>query len=478
MDTLVDLLASFPHHRDKRLVWTPDESLSYAEAYDAALALAGHLRGLGLGRGDEVLITLHNGSAFPIALLGVAAAGCTAILADRESGGQVLAGAGGTTPTARIHDHAGEARLELNGPAGYSSALHQLLKVPARASDLPLPSGADTAAILYTSGSSGAVRGVAKTHANLMVEIADLADILASPGDRFLSVLPWSYIYGLLHHLLLPMYVGGVAYHLRSYTPYDLVETVVRHEIDLFVGVPALYRVISALSLPVRGTGLSWAVSSGAPLEGATAAKIGARLGWPLVEFYGSTESGGISFNPDKLTHGDSVGHPMPHIEVRGLTRGQQPGVLEVRGPTVSEWACEGARRIHLTDGDGWYATNDTGHIDGDGRLHLLGRTGRLIKVAGKRVSLDSIEAALLAIPGVMDAAVSARLDRVHGEVAIADVVPAPGSGLSLERLMGDCQRRLPPHQRPREVRLCDGIQRRRNSKGPITAAGTEALET
>jgi malonyl-CoA/methylmalonyl-CoA synthetase len=227
--------------------------------------------------------------------------------------------------------------------------------------------------------------------------------------------------------------------------------------------------LISALSLPLRGRGLSWAVSSGAPLDATTAHKIDERLGWRLVEFYGSTESGGISFNPDKLNHSGSVGHQMPHIEVKGLSGAEQAGVLEVRGPTVSDWAYEGGGRIRLTGQAGWYPTNDAGYIDGDGRLYLLGRTVRLIKVAGKRVSLDSIEAALLSMPGVMDAAVSARVDRIHGEVPVAEVVPTPDSGLSLEALLQECQRRLPPHKRPREIRLRERIQRRRISKGPVT---------
>jgi acyl-coenzyme A synthetase/AMP-(fatty) acid ligase len=479
MDTLVDLLGSFPRHGNKPLFWAPGEILSYADAHQGALALAGYLRANGLGPGDEVLITLGNGSAFPIALLGVAAAGCSVILADRDSSGQVLGGGGAKRPAAHVHDYAGAARVELGSAPGASAPLPRL---PASGSgapgSLPPREPGDLACILYTSGSSGMGRGVLKTHANLMVELADLADILARPGDRFLSVLPWSYIYGLLHHLLLPMYVGGTACHLRGYTPAELLDTVARQDVDVFVGVPALYRVLAGVPGTLRRDDLSWAVSSGAPLDATTAARIYKRLGWRVVEFYGSTESGGISFNPDKQSHGDSVGQAMPHIQIRGLPRHQGVGVLEVRGPTVSDWAHEGTGKIRLTDAEGWYATNDTGSLDSRGRLRLTGRVGRLIKVAGKRVSLDGIEAALLSLPGVMDATVSARYDRLHGEVPVADVVPAPGSGLSSEGLLRNCKLLLPAHQRPRQIRLCRLIKRRRVSKAPLAAAPeTEPLD-
>ncbi len=471
METLNDLLASFPKHADKLLFRGAHQSLSYTDAHQRALALAASLRGLGMSLGDTVLLTLENSSAFPVALLGVVAAGCTVILGDRETGAQLLAGVGGRIPTAHIHDHDGEPCLKLTDSGKPSLPLEQLPRGASGVHSLPPPAADRAAVVVYTSASSGVARGVVKTHANLMVEVADLARILARRGDRFLSVLPWSYIYGLLHHLLVPMFVGGTAWYLRQYTPRDIVQAVAQGQVDLFIGVPALYRVLAGLPAPLVPGNLTWAVSSGAPLDDATALRIGERLGWPLVEFYGSTESGGISFNPDKLSYSSSVGHPMPHIEVRGPTGSGGSGVLEVRGPTVSDWAYEGSDEVRLTDDRGWYRTNDTGHIDSDGRLYLQGRLDRLIKVAGRRVSLDSIEAALLALPGVVDAAVGVRIDRIHGEVPVADVVFTPGSDWSVETLMQACRNSLPPHKRPRQIVLCRRIDRKRVGKAAVAIA-------
>ena len=126
MDTLVDLLTSLPYHADKPLIWISGEYVSYTEVYDGVVSLANYLQEAGLGLGDEVLITLSNSIAFPIAFLGVVAVGCTAILADQDAADQVLIGPDGITPAAHIYDHENGARLELSGALGVSLSLHQL----------------------------------------------------------------------------------------------------------------------------------------------------------------------------------------------------------------------------------------------------------------------------------------------------------------------------------------------------------------
>ena len=70
----------------------------------------------------------------------------------------------------------------------------------------------------------------------------------------------------------------------------------------------------------------------------------------------------------------------------------------------MSDWCRDGTDKVRLTDNDSWYSTDDIGRLGIDGQLHLVGRSGRLIKVAGRRVSLDRIEAVLITVPGVTDA--------------------------------------------------------------------------
>lgn len=479
------------HAAEHMLFWSPARCLTYREAGRGALQIARFLRQHGIRKGDYVLLGLQNGPAYIMSFFGVLLAGGVVVLGDTDiappltspSPSLTIAWMITETPAASgtIPSPAGEPRLRLqhwtDGVLRTELCLDEAFAEPVaerEAQQFPRLVPDDVMGIIYTSGSDGKPKGVVKTHRNFLVELADLSTIIVQPRGRFLSVLPWSYIYGLIHHFLLPLYLDATIYSLAQYSPRLLLETIERHRIRVFVGVPTLYRVLSSLPDPPPCRSLVWAVSSGAPLEAATVAKLTEHLGFRLIEFYGSTETGAMAYNPDKVRHPQAVGQIMPHVELRvepdPRWHAAGAGRLYVRGPTVSASAYSASEPLSLTDADGWYGTGDVGYQDTDSRLYLVGRSSRIIKVDGRRVALDEIEAVILTIPGVVDVAATSQPDPIHGEIPTVEIATGDAGTLRAEDIQAACRQLLPPYKRPRSIRVVKEIARRRVGKAPLSS--------
>ncbi len=471
MNTLSDLISHNLCRGDQVLYHSTTEQLTCLELHNCSVSFARELINAGIKPGSPIEIQLENSVAFIVALFGVSLSGCIAILNDTSVDLTSIGGKLSYSPAAVVKKNGKVVELvftdhgivDLNVDKliaqKWCGDLKQLESVfPSRKED-------DVAVVLWTSGSSGRQRGIAKTHKNLLTEISELARILDAPLKRYFSVLPWTYIYGLLHHLLLPIYSRGTMFFLRRYTPLQVIEFISVKEIDVFVAVPALYRILANLGVTDLQFKLEWAVSSGATLESSTVAMLADKHGWKIAEFYGSTETGGIGYNTDKNNTKNSVGFPMSTIEIKIDCVDGGMGTIKVKGPTVSMHTYDSNSVECLVDSDGWYDTKDVGFVDDAGKLVLSGRLSRFIKVSGRRVSLDSIEDALRGVPGVLDASVTGYSDRLRGEAAGADVVLERGSKLTLDALHQYCKKNMPIHGRPRKIRLKDSISRERNRK-------------
>jgi long-chain acyl-CoA synthetase len=476
------------HAANHMLFWSPARCLTYREAGRGALQLARFLRQCGVRKGDHVLLNLPNSPGYIMSFFGVLLAGGVVMLGDTDIA-QTLASRSSScniawmiveapAPAGAGSSPAGEPRLRLqhwtNGASPTEVCLDDAFAEPVADHDaqhFPLPEPDDVMGVIYTSGSDGLPKGVVKTHRNFLVELADLSTIIVQSQGRFLSVLPWSYIYGLIHHLLLPLYLDATIYYLPQYSPRLLLETIEQHQIQVFVGVPSLYRILSSLPDPPPCRSLIRAVSSGAPLEAATVVKLTEHLDFRIIEFYGSTETGAIAYHPDKASHPQAVGQAMPHVELRvepdPLWNAAGTGRLYVRGPTVSASSYSASELLALTDADGWYNTGDVGYQDTDGRLYLVGRSSRIIKVDGRRVALDEIEAIILTIPGVVDVVARSQPDPIHGESPTVEIATGDAGALRAEDIQAACRRLLPPHKRPRSIQLVKEIARRRVGKTP-----------
>lgn len=271
----------------------------------------------------------------------------------------------------------------------------------------PTRSPREACLIKLTSGSTGTPKALVFTHAQM---IADGRQVCAAmgitPGDLNLAVIPLGHSYG-LGNLVVPLLVQGTPMVCAaSPLPSALAEDCARWQPTVFPAVPTLLRALARTELrPGQLDCLRLVISAGAPLTPEIAAAFLARTGRRVHGFYGSSETGGISFDADgeaTLT-GRSVGRPFPSVRLH-FRRG--------RRFAVSSAAVRGLGR---------FSPPDYGTLNAHGELVLQGRSGRTVKIGGRRLSLGEVETALLALPGVRAACALPHPSRVDHVAAVVE---------------------------------------------------------
>ncbi|MDE1183536.1 AMP-binding protein [Paraburkholderia sp.] len=259
---------------------------------------------------------------------------------------------------------------------------------------------------LFTSGSSGTPKPIRKTLAQFDAEVHTLEAQFGALADgaTMLSGVPHHHIYGLLFRVMWPLAAGRAFDRQLMIEPLQLQTRLAQCGTALVVSTPAQLSRWPALSgfasLDPAPRGF---FSSGGPLAAETARTYAATFDAAPLEIYGSTETGGIAWR--RQDAGDAW-TPVTGIDVRR----EADGALSVRSPHLGH--------------DDWHRTDDLIAFDDAGRFRLQGRLDRVIKLAGKRVSLPELEARLALHPYVSQVAVvpldGANRDRVGAVVVLS----------------------------------------------------------
>ncbi|MGW6928732.1 SDR family NAD(P)-dependent oxidoreductase [Lentzea sp. NPDC054927] len=301
--------------------------------------------------------------------------------------------------------------------------------------------------LLYTSGTTGTPKGAVSTQrAGLWSPLTCYGPVLGmSAGDRLLWPLPMSHSWAHSMCILGVLTLGARAHLCGRVEPGRLKQLISEYAPTVLAGVPTTYRMLLETS-PASAPSLRFALTAGAPSDAGLLADVRAALGVPLLDLYGTTETCGAI----------SIGPPVDGVSVRideGEILVSSPGLFS--GYHGNPEATAQALR------DGWYRTGDLGRFAQDGRLLVTGRVSDLIIRGGQNVDPVEVEAVLLRLPGVRDAAVVARPDSVLGEVPVAFVV-GPADGDAVVRACADV---LSPHKVPVEVRFTSAIPRTGSGK-------------
>jgi long-chain acyl-CoA synthetase len=210
------------------------------------------------------------------------------------------------------------------------------------------------------------------------------------------------------------------------------------------------------------------AVSGAAKLPEEVAVAFEQRFGVKVAEGYGLTEASPIvtSSVGDEPRYG-SIGVPIPGLEVR-LVDGEghdalagDPGEIWVRGPNVFAGYWNDAQATaRVRTADGWLRTGDVAVSDDDGYLYLVDRAKDLIIVSGFNVYPAEVEEALVAHPGIAEAAVVGEPHPHTGEAVRAYVVPRPGVDLEEDEIVEFVARRLARYKCPSSVVVAEEIPR------------------
>jgi len=444
--------------------------LSHGELDEAGNRLANVLRELGVGHGDRIVTWVDT--CLEILPLFVAAARLGAVFAPlnaRYNAAEVAPVARLArakllvTDAARAGDAArvaGEAAIplvsHLSGGPGVDledASANAVATAPGE----PALRETDPHALFFTSGSTGAPKGVVLSHrANYL---RSFQGVFRDEPEISVCMFPLFHMGGFTLGLA-AWQTRGELVLVPTPTADALLAAVERRRANRLYCIPAVWaRVLETdpgrydvSSLKEADTG-----TSAVPIELVRALKQrfpGSRT----RIYYGSTEVGSGTTLPDAdvLRKPGSVGLPSPGVDLK-LT-----GVGEI---------C--LRSAYLTDGyfdapeatsaaliDGWFHTGDLGALDEEGCLSIVGRLKEIIRTGGESVAPLEVEGALAEHPAVADVAVVGLPDPKWGEIVCAVVVPRTGEAPTLAELQGHCESRLAGFKKPRRLELVDALPR------------------
>jgi fatty acid CoA ligase FadD36 len=332
---------------------------------------------------------------------------------------------------------------------------------------------ADTALVLYTSGTTGRPKGVEISHGALAANLDAVADAWAwTADDTLVHGLPLFHVHGLVLGLLGPLRLGCRLAHTVRPTPAAYAAT----RGTIYFGVPTLWpgdgppasaaRALSAARLLVSGS---------APLPLPVFERLTALTGQPPIERYGMTETLiTCSTRADGERRAGSVGRPLSGVRTR-LAPLEEPRDASADGDGLGELEVHGSMlfrgylgRPEVTAAtfasDGWFRTGDIAIIDDSGMHRIVGRASvDLIKSGGYRIGAGEIEDALLAHPDVREAAVVGMPHEDLGQEVVAFVV---ADGVTDEALAAFATTRLSWHKRPRRIVFVESLPR--NALGKV----------
>ncbi len=448
---------------------TSGNTLTWADLDGAVSAEADRVAHAGVAAGDRVVVRLANGAAFCVAVLGALRAGAVVVphgpIAVARELDIVLADCRPSLVVALPTDEAAAGSAATTG-ATVVAPPDLAARAPGRAG---IGGGEGIALLVYTSGTTGAPRGIRLSHRALLAnreQAAALRPAPVTPVDRVLISLPLFHIFGLAAGFLQVCWVGATVVLTERFDPADIADVLRAHRVSALAGVPTMFRALLDLpadELRAATEGVRLCTSGGAPLPPEWLARFQQATGLAIVEGYGLTEAGPVvTTNPlGAPPKPGSVGRPLPGVELRLVDAHGRPveptepdedsddeydidddtGLVALRGRNLfSGYWPDGEGG---PDADGWFRTADIGFLDADGDLHLVDRSSDVVIVSGFNVYPREVEQVLLEIEGVMEAAVVGQHDERAGEVVKAVLVVDPAAGVDEDGVRAFCAQRL-----------------------------------
>lgn len=434
----------------------PDALATRGDLDEAASLVAELLAEIEVG--DLVALVAPNGPGFLAAFLALRRRGAAALLAD--------AGA----PVAEVERIAAGF-----GARGILRCAAAWPRGPESWSFRALGSGGGKLApgdvVKLTSGSSGDAKGIVASGAAL---VADEAQIASSMGiaeeDRITASVPLSHSYG-LSSVAVPALTRGCAVVVpdESAGPWAGVAAARDLGATVFPTVPAFLKAWARLeSPPPVPPSLRLVITAGAPIAPETARACRERLSLDVRVFYGSSETGGITFDrAGGAGERGTVGTPLDGVAV---SLDPEDGTVIVASAAVaSRYLGSDDRRLR----GGRFRTSDAARLEPGGEVRLLGRDD-WINVKGRKVFPREVERVLAEVEGVVEAVVLPVAGDDGEARALRAIVACGARPVARETLLAACRERLASHKVPRAIEIVDEIPR--TDRGKIDRAALSAL--
>jgi long-chain acyl-CoA synthetase len=486
--------------------------LTFLDLKTRADALAASLARLGIVKGDRVGIMLPNCpqyifSAFAVLRLGAIVVNINPSYTAREvltvasdSGVRVVITLDALAPLVQaVRAQTAIEQVIVTSLAEYSAngagaprvdetqTLADLL-APVKPAELPRVAidPHDVAVLQYTGGTTGTPKGAMLTHANIWANVVQTESwtnpaYMYSGNERYLVVIPYFHIYAFAVCMMVGLRIGALQIIHPKYEPEAVLASIRDFRPTYFPAVPTVF--VSLLNHPKVGEfGLEHVRlynSGGAPCPVEVMEEFEQRIGRPLGEGYGLSETSPVTHSTPQLAFRKlgTVGLPFPDTDTKivdvetgavELPVGEM-GELCISGPQVMKgyWnKPEETAACLRKDASGkiWFHTGDVARIDEDGYTSIVQRKKDMIIVDGYNVYPSDVESVLYAHPAVRLAAVIGIPDAYHGEIVKACIALKPGTTVTSEEIVAYCREGLAEYKVPRVVEIRDTL--------PMSAVG------
>jgi len=486
--------------------------LTYLQLKKHADELAASLARLGIVQGDRVGIMLPNCpqyifAAFAVLRLGAIVVNINPSYTAREvltvaadSGARIVITIDALAPLVQaVRAQTAIEHVIVTSLAEYSAAAadpprvegtHTLadLLVAVTAADLPrvVIDPHDVAVLQYTGGTTGTPKGAMLTHANIWANVVQTENwtnpaYITGGSERYLVVIPYFHIYAFSVCMMVGLRIGALQIIHPKYEPEAVLTSIRDFRPTYFPGVPTIF--VSLLNHPkVLEYGLEHVRlfnSGGAPCPVEVMEEFERRIGRPLNEGYGLSETSPVTHSTAQLAFRKmgTIGLPFPGTDMKivdvetGATELPigEIGELCVSGPQVMKgyWhkPDESANVLRADPGGRiWFHTGDIARMDEDGYTSIVQRKKDLIIVDGFNVYPSDVESVLYTHPAVRLAAVIGVPDNYHGEIVKACVALKPGSSATADEIVAFCREGLTEYKVPRLVEIRETL--------PMSAVG------
>ncbi|XP_020093469.1 4-coumarate--CoA ligase-like 5 isoform X2 [Ananas comosus] len=324
----------------------------------------------------------------------------------------------------------------------------------------------DAAAILYSSGTTGRVKGVVLSHRNFIALIAGyhaartaaLAEAAAvEPPAVALFTIPLFHVFGFFM-LLRAAALGETTVLMERFEFGAMLRAVEAYRVTFVPAAPPLLVALAKSEVALRHdlSSLRVIAVGGAPLGREVAELFAARFpDVEIVQGYGLTESAGggsATMGAEESRRYGSVGRIVANLEAKIVdpTSGQvlgpgEQGELWIRGPTIMKgYICDEQATASTLDSEGWLKTGDLCYFDDDGFLFIVDRLKELIKYKAYQVPPAELERILQSHKEIADAAVIPYPDEEAGQIPMAFIVKQQGSTLTAQQAMDFVAKQLP----------------------------------
>lgn len=342
----------------------------------------------------------------------------------------------------------------------------------------PVKAAADIVLLIYTSGTTGLPKGVALSRSAAMSLLSPRTLLSGQAGALDCLLLPLSFHHlAALWGLTAGLWLGKRVVLTDQLDPHGLLAAIEREGVTRIGATATLFRLLLATPGQERYdlSSVQRLTFASEPVSAEIAEAVAERFRCPLLNYYGATETGLISWSQpgDPWQQvAETVGKAAPGVRIRiaALADGRPLGVEqngEVRiksSQVMAGYYNNPALTAQAFDAEGWFGTGDLGHVDGRGYLHLHGRKDDLIIRAGQNIHPAEIERFLEQHPAVLRAGVIGVRDGLQTEAVQAFIKLRPAAALTAADLHFYCRGQLAPHQIPARFHFLDAL--------PLTETG------